>query len=240
MGALPKVSVVIPFYNCPYVEQAVQSVLDQSYPNVEIIVVDDGSWLHTERLEPFQDRIHYVRKSNGGTASALNEGIRRASGEYFAWLSSDDRFHPDKLRKQVEQLQRTRGRFGHTAFYYVDERGNRISEPVLFPDTGRAGLIRTLMTGCPVNGSTVMIGMEVFRQVGEFNERFVYTHDYELWLRILPHYDWNYIEEPLLDYRVHDRMGSRLHSAEQTAEIAKVQHKHLGALKRLLQKELNQ
>lgn len=80
---LPKVSVVVPFYNCPYVDRAVHSVLNQSYPNVEIIVVNDGSTQHVEKLAPYLDRILYVEKANGGTATALNVGIRRATGAYL-------------------------------------------------------------------------------------------------------------------------------------------------------------
>ncbi|GJM76095.1 hypothetical protein HMSSN036_83110 [Paenibacillus macerans] len=88
----PTVSVIIPFYNCPYVEQAVQSALNQTYRPLEVIVVDDGSTSHAERLAPYRPHIHYLGKANGGTASALNHGIRHASGEYIAWLSSDDVF----------------------------------------------------------------------------------------------------------------------------------------------------
>ena len=61
----PKVSIVIPFYNCAYIEQAVHSALNQTYPHIEVIVVDDGSTKHVEKLKPFMDRITYVRKENG-------------------------------------------------------------------------------------------------------------------------------------------------------------------------------
>lgn len=107
MNQSPKVSVVIPLYNCPYVDQAVESVLAQSYPDIELIVVDDGSTLYTEKLAPYRDRILYIRKQNGGTGSALNMGIKAASGNYFAWLSADDRFHPHKIQRQMQELRRT-------------------------------------------------------------------------------------------------------------------------------------
>lgn len=82
----PKVSIVIPFYNCAYIEQAVHSAIHQTYPHIEVIVVDDGSTEHVERLQPFMDSIRYIRKENGGTATALNEGIKHATGDYFVWL----------------------------------------------------------------------------------------------------------------------------------------------------------
>ncbi|WP_379146670.1 glycosyltransferase family 2 protein [Paenibacillus sp. sgz500992] len=232
-----KVSVVIPFYNCPYVDLAVESVLAQSYPDIEIIVVDDGSLFHTEKLAPYRDRIKYFHKSNGGTASALNLGIKAASGSYFAWLSADDLFHPDKIRRQMEALRSTGTSFNHTAYYYINEQGDRVSEVIKVPFPDRSQLIATMMTGCPVNGSTVLLDMDIFRTVGIFNERFLYTQDYDLWLRILPHYRWSYIEEPLLDYRIHKEMGSVIHSEAQNKEIKMVQAKHHRSLSQLLRKE---
>ena len=72
---LPSVTVVIPFYNCPYIHLAVSSALSQTYKNVEVIVVDDGSTKHQHLLEPFMKRIVYLQKTNGGTATALNYGM---------------------------------------------------------------------------------------------------------------------------------------------------------------------
>ncbi|GGF59806.1 glycosyl transferase family 2 [Paenibacillus albidus] len=237
MNKEPKVSIVIPFYNCPYVDRAVQSALDQTYPCLEIIVVDDGSTREKEKLESFKEKIIYIPKSNGGTASALNRGIERASGTYFAWLSADDLFHPHKIARQMERLQHTGTLFNHTGYYYINELGTRISEPVRMPIYNKGELVETMMTGCPVNGSSVLLHMDIFRKVGLFNESFLYTQDYDLWLRILPHYEWSYIEEPLLDYRVHKEMGSVVHKEAQTQEIKGVQAKHREILSRLLRKE---
>ncbi|QSF47935.1 glycosyltransferase [Paenibacillus tianjinensis] len=240
MNLQSKVSVVIPFYNCPYVHLAVESVLAQTYPDIELIVVDDGSTLHTEKLTPFMDKIVYIRKTNGGTASALNRGIQAASGAYFAWLSADDLFHPDKIERQMITLTQTGTSFNHTAYYYINEHGERVSEVVRVLLTGRTEMIETMMKGCPVNGSSVLLNMDIFRKVGLFNERFLYTQDYDLWLRILPHYEWSYIGEPLLDYRVHKEMGSVIHNEAQFREIEVVQARHNGVLAKLLRKERGQ
>ena len=78
----PKVTIVIPFYNDPYVREAVDSALLQTYENLEIIVVDDGSTSHSDKLDSYGERIYYLGKANGGTASALNYGFRYASGDY--------------------------------------------------------------------------------------------------------------------------------------------------------------
>lgn len=233
----PKVSVVIPFYNCQYVDQAIQSILSQSYANIEIIVVDDGSTLWVEKLTPFRDKIIYLRKKNGGTASALNQGLKAATGTYFAWLSADDLYHKDKIKNQMEMMKATGTYFNYTAFYYINELGERISEPITMPFANRLQLIETMLQGCPVNGSTVLLHMEIFRILGNFNESLLYTQDYDMWLRILPYYQWSYIEEPQLDYRVHKEMGSAIHQEAQSKEIERVQARHQRSLRRLLQKE---
>jgi glycosyltransferase involved in cell wall biosynthesis len=237
MNHTSKVSVVIPFYNCPYVDLAVESVLGQSYPDIEVIVVDDGSTLYAEKLAPYRDNIVYIRKTNGGTASALNLGIKASSGSYFAWLSADDLFHPDKIKLQLETILSSGTSFSHTAYYYINELGERFSGVISVPFHSRGDLIETMMTGCPVNGSSVLLDMNVFYRVGLFNESLLYTQDYDLWLRILPHFEWSYIEQPLLDYRVHKGMGSVIHSEAQNREIKRVQAEYHKTLSQLLRKE---
>ncbi|SEU18595.1 glycosyltransferase [Paenibacillus sp. NFR01] len=232
-----KVSVVIPFYNCVYVDLAVESVLSQTYPQIEIVVVDDGSTRYTEKLDPYRDRIVYIRKANGGTASALNAGIRAASGTHFAWLSADDLFYPDKISRQMALLEQTGTKFCHTGYCYITGAGQRYPDPVSTPFSGKVHQIQTMMTGCPVNGSTVLMEMSVFSRVGIFNESLLYTQDYDLWLRVLPHYEWAYIPEPLLDYRIHPEMGSLQHGEAQAMEIRMVQATHFATLNQLLRKE---
>lgn len=104
----PKVSVVIPTYNrANYITAAIESVFAQTLRDIEVMVVDDGSTDHTaERLAPFSGRLNYVRTGNQGPARARNEGMRRAKGEYIAYLDSDDLYYPFKLQAQAEVLDR--------------------------------------------------------------------------------------------------------------------------------------
>jgi len=99
----PLVSIIIPTYNCErHILESVESSLVQSYPNLEIIVIDDGSTDNTEQiLKPYFDRIKYIRKTNSGLAGARNVGIGIANGEYLAWLDSDDIAHPDRILIQA-------------------------------------------------------------------------------------------------------------------------------------------
>ena len=102
----PLVSIIIPVYNGGnYLSEAIDSALNQTYENIEIIVVNDGSQddLKTEQIAlSYGERITYVSKENGGSSSALNVGIRTMKGEYFSWLSHDDLYLPEKIEKQVE------------------------------------------------------------------------------------------------------------------------------------------
>ncbi len=103
----PLISAVIPTYNYGhFVTAAVRNVLAQTYRNLEVIVVDDGSKDNTrERLAPYLDRIRYVYQENQGPSAARNTGIRSATGEWVALLDSDDLWHPRKLELQVKYLQ---------------------------------------------------------------------------------------------------------------------------------------
>jgi glycosyltransferase involved in cell wall biosynthesis len=103
----PLVSVVIPTYNrANLVTEAIESVFQQTYAPIDIIVVDDGSTDNTERvLQPYLPNIRYIKQPNGGLASARNAGMAMAAGDYIAWLDADDLFEPDKIRLQVSFME---------------------------------------------------------------------------------------------------------------------------------------
>lgn len=206
---LPLVTVVIPFYNCPFIDQAIASVLAQSYPHLEVIVVDDGSTMHQEKLNPFLSRIHYVGKANGGTGSALNHGIRMASGNYIAWLSSDDLMSPHRIATQVSYMLRHMALISCTDFHLINA-GNEIimwSLAVKFPSAKQ--FIESFLTFCPINGSTVMMHRSLPQRIGWFDESLTCTQDYEYWIRVhLARIDFHFINEPLTLYRWHEGMGT--------------------------------
>ncbi|MCM3700456.1 glycosyltransferase [Paenibacillus macerans] len=233
----PTVSVVIPFYNCPYVGQAVQSALNQTYRPLEVIVVDDGSTSHVERLAPYRSRIHYLGKANGGTASALNHGIRHASGKYIAWLSSDDIFYPKKISRQVAFMQQQNAAISHTNFHCIDSAGN-----VTRSNAVPAGMLRSsadfyrcFLHANPVNGCTVMIRRDLFAAIGLFDESLPYTHDLDFWYRvILAGTHFPFLNESLTGYRWHEGMGTLQHHERIQPEIAHTQSRHRGALVQIL------
>ena len=223
----PVVSVVIPFFNCPYVDQAIESVLGQTYPHVELIVVNDGSTRYCEKIMPYLSRIRYLEKANGGTATALNMGIRYATGQYFAWLSADDLFDREKIAKQLQWMQRHQALASYTAYRLIDAENRVIGLQPPFWSTDRALFFEHMKRQCWINGSTVMLHMDIFQQVGLFDESLRYANDYEFWLRVLLKHHFQFLPEPLVSYRVHEQMGTYLHTPQVLAEAAVVQAKYM-------------
>ena len=106
----PKISIIIPVYNGEnYLRESIESAINQTYKNIEIIVVNDGSNddNKTENIAlSYGSKVKYIKKKNGGVASALNLGIEKMTGDYFSWLSHDDLYTPNKIKNQVDILEK--------------------------------------------------------------------------------------------------------------------------------------
>lgn len=221
-----KVSIVIPFYNCPFIARSVTSALNQSYNNIEIIVVDDGSTKHVELLRPYQNKIVYIKKRNGGTATALNRGISHASGNYMVWLSSDDLLYSDKVKVQLDFMKRNDFMFSFTNYLYINEKNQILSPSVGSENLNKSILLEGLKRGCPINGSTTMIKRELFSSVGFFDESLIYAHDYDYWIRTFLTNDMGYLNQPLTLYRLHRGMGSKRHSKRVQEETVIIKNRY--------------
>jgi len=198
------------FNGTNYLREAIDSVLSQTYANSELIVVDDGSIDDTWTvIQSYGSRLCGIRKENGGVASALNCGIQKATGKYIAWLSHDDLFLPNKMESQVNFLQQfTRFKACYTDYYIIDENGNIITE-VETPWYPREQAIRALFGRAYMHGSTMLIERTCFDRVGWFSERFRYTQDTEMWLRLLKEFEIGRVPEKLVKGRSHPDQGSR-------------------------------
>lgn len=207
-----------------YVDQAIQSAIYQTYPNKEVIVVDDGSTMYTEKIAPFQGYIRYLRKENGGTATALNHGIQSAEGEYIAWLSSDDYFLPEKIAKQMSFMLNRNAEISFTNYDIVDKYGNVIHPWCSYHFTDPDQIYKVFLKGNPVNGCTVVMKKNVFDHIGYFNPYHRYTHDYELWFRLIVNgYKLHYLDESLLKFRRHQESGTSKHQSEMQHEMAEIE-----------------
>ena len=208
----PSVSVIIPTYNRAHLlGQAIQSVLDQTYQNFEIIVVDDGSANNTEEIvKVFNDpRICYIRhEKNRGGSAARNTGIKAARGEYIAFLDSDDEWLPEKLEKQLKVFKDQDLRAGvvYTRFIVINENGDfKITHFLL-----HQGYIlkELLISNCVGTTSTVMVKRECFEKVGGFDENLPSCQDWDMWIRIAKHYTFKRISKPLVKYTLHQKQIS--------------------------------
>lgn len=235
---MSKVSIIVPFYNCPYVNQALDSLINQTYKNIEIIVVDDGSTKYVEKITPYLGKIKYVQKGNGGTASALNMGIKLASGDYFCWLSSDDVFYLEKIETQLAFMKQKNALFSYTNYYSISEKGKIIRGPLGIHFSNRFALIKRMSKGNIINGCSVMIDKTVFNEIGVFDETLPYTHDYDLWIRVIRKFDVYYVPQPLLLYRIHNQMGTKKHAAIIKKETKLVINRHKVMMRHLLLEEL--
>lgn len=202
---MKKVSVIIPAYNkAALTVKTIESVLQQTYKNVEIIVVDDGSTDDTrERLAPYCDRIQYVRKENGGACSARNMGIRLATGEYIGLLDCDDIYLPQKLELSVNYLEKNPDiGFVHTAAYLIDENGRTISVHD-HPQSRHIGWVsKKLLLFNFICNSTVVVRKACFDRVGLFDESVFSPADFDMWVRLAEKYKAGYINTPLTKYLV--------------------------------------
>jgi glycosyltransferase involved in cell wall biosynthesis len=206
-SAAPLVSAVIPTYNyARYVAGAVESVLAQSFDDLEIVVVDDGSIDETaDTLDPFAERIRYIRQEHRGLAAARNTGIRVARGPYVAFLDSDDLWLPEKVSVQIARLD------GDPAVGLV------YGEAALFTETspGTATLhsywahhpsgkiLPWLVRQNVVPSPTPMVRRELFDQVGSFDETLSACEDWDMWIRIAQVSEFAYVDRVLAKYRVH-------------------------------------
>jgi glycosyltransferase involved in cell wall biosynthesis len=201
---LSRASIIIPTHNrSKLLQLAVESVLAQTYPAVETIVVDDGSTDDTEAvMRQYSGRIVYVRQDNQGVAAARSAGVRVASGEYLNFLDDDDFFMPTKIERQV-QILNSRPEVGlvHCRFYHVDGNGNRLGKAGILPE---GEVLKELVHGCFVWSGAPLIRRQCLDQVGLFDEEtWSASEDWDMWLRIAQAgYPFACVQEPLGAYRI--------------------------------------
>jgi len=213
-----KVSAIIPAYNQgAYLREAVRSLLDQTYPDFEVIVVDDGSTDDTcEVARSFaDDRIHYVYQENRGLSGARNTGIRHSQGEYLTYLDSDDLFLPEKLDLLVAELE-SHPEIGLVAGQAIpiDEHGNRIGKMYAAPLPEPA---ENLLLGNPLHVGSVLVRGEWQKRAGFFDETLRSYEDWDMWLRLVRlgcRTGW--VPKPVSLYRFHIAQMTR-NSAQMTA-----------------------
>ena len=225
-----KVSIVIPAYNASnYLAEAIDSALEQTYPNVEIIVVNDGSKDNgaTERVAlSYGDKIRYFYKENGGSSSAINLGIANMTGEWFSWLSHDDLYVPEKLEKQIayiESMQLDVSDLSKHIFFSASELIDATGKVIRAFDEKQATTLAKKVASFPHNGYLIaepaiynfhgcscLIHKSAFEVVGNFDEKLRLLNDLDMWFRLYAaDYKVHYIPEPLVKGRMHAKQVSK-------------------------------
>jgi len=204
----PKVSLVIPVYNgSDYLAEALESAFAQTYKNIEIIVVNDGSndGGATERLaQSYGDRIRYFSKPNGGVATALNTALAQMEGDYFSWLSHDDLYFPEKIEAQIQRLatvENPERTILYSDFALFTTDASRIT-PIRLPEVASEDF-RYFLTLSRVNGCTLLIPRAAFAECGTFDEKLRTTQDYDLWFRLASRYRFVHVDQVLMKSRQH-------------------------------------
>jgi glycosyltransferase involved in cell wall biosynthesis len=210
---MARVSVIIPTYNhAEYLPEALDSVLNQTYEDYEIIVVDDGSTDNTKDImKPYLHEIHYIHQENSGPSKARNNGIRISSGQYIAFLDADDRWTPDKLEIQVQLFDLS----PEVGLVFADAEvleasqteGISFFEMVGFrktqtTDSGEvSGAFEKLLEKNFIQTGTVIARRECFERVGFFDESLKLAEDKDMWLRIAGLYKIQAVPKVLLKKR---------------------------------------
>ena len=211
----PLVSIIIPVYNGEdYICKAIDSAFAQTYENIEIIVVNDGSTDNTDEIvRLYGDKIRYFTKKNGGVSTALNLGIKNMRGEYFSWLSHDDVYHPEKVKKNVAAISgaKDRKRIVYSDFHQIDKDGERVNTVVIkdiCPNADYEYWLTALAHGIII-GCALLIHKSQFKKYGLFDEKLLCAQDYHLFYKMFRNQKLIYINEPLFFSRLHDNQTTR-------------------------------
>jgi len=186
-----KVSIVIPSYNTgKYVQESIESALNQTYQNIEVIVVDDGSTDNSlEIIKKYSERIKIIIKKNGGTASALNVGIKEMSGDWFKFLSADDVLYPNAIEDLISETKKfpnSKKIIYYSDFDWIDSNG-KITGTYIYRNRNNLSQFDqnvTLLRGFYGNVNSSLIHKESFDKYGLWDEKIKFASDYELWLRL--------------------------------------------------------
>lgn len=224
----PLVSIIIPVYNgSNYVKEAIDSALAQTYKNIEIIVVNDGSKDDgaTEQIAlSYGDKIRYFAKENGGVSTALNLGIEKMQGEYFSWLSHDDAYTPNKVEDQIKELKNIpQDKLDSTILMcdssFIDGNSKPLKRNQKKIKAGyytNVEMFNQIFSGYSIGGCALLIPKKLFENLGKFREDLRYMQDMELWYRF-------FIGGTNLYYSNTQGVLSRVHGAQVT-----VTGKHMG------------
>ena len=228
-------SVIMPVYNGrKYFRDALQSALSALGDGDEIVVIEDGSedgGVGDVVAAVSDPRIRYEYQDNGGVASALNHGLKIAQNPYFAWLSHDDLFLPDRLREDRKLRRLCPDIVTFSAFYLFNDAAGYLNLVNKLKFATSQHFPTRLLARRFLNGCTVSAPISTLIKCGMFDESLRHTQDYDMWLKILERQKFTYIERPTVLSRQHPEQDSKKLPAAAKAEFREILRRHGGQVK---------
>lgn len=223
-----KISVIMPIYNPPkdFFKEAIESILNQSYENFELIIINDGSDEYVEEIiKTYKDsRIKYYYQENRGVSAARNKGLKLAQGEYIAMADSDDISDKYRLEKQLEYLK------NHQDVSLIGSWIKRIPQNCVIKFQENIGII-DLLADCCVMQPTIMFKKEIIEKYSlYYDENLICAEDYDLYARAIKHIKIANVQECLVNYRVYESNTSSTKREERVISSFIVQEKLLNLL----------
>ena len=219
---MPKVSIIIPTYNREeFITETINSVLNQTYKDFEIIVVDDGSTDNTkQKLEPFKSRIKLIEQKNSERAVARNNGVKNSSGEYIAFLDSDDLWIKNKLENQTNFLDEKKDfilTYGQS--FRINEHGKPIKTAKRQIHGYSGNVFEELLFRNFIVSATPLIRREHFERTTGFQTKYVPYEDWEFWIRLSLLGKFYFFNKPFSYYRIHKSQSVKLVNAKKIEEV---------------------
>lgn len=212
----PKVTIIIPVYNWSnYLWEAIKSALNQTYKNIEILVINDWStdnW-ETEKISlSFGDKIKYIYKENGWVATALNLWIEKASWEYISWLSHDDLYYPNKIEEEIKILEWLEDK--NTVIYWNIDNINNKSEItnksiIDLDNINEKKFLYQLLTKHIIHWCALLIPKKIFNEIWNFDNSLKTVQDYDMWFRIYKKCNYKKTNNTSIKLRQHEWQDSR-------------------------------
>ncbi|WP_413306930.1 glycosyltransferase [Bacillus sp. 1P10SD] len=208
------VSMVMAVYNGQkFLREALNCALAQTYPNLEIIIVNDGSTDSTakilDKLDDSRVKVIHLHQ-NQGAANALNLAISHAKGEWIAIQDADDNSFPDRIKEQVQYIHDCPELVGVGTLVRCISGNPDVPDAVYEEWTrgrnrnvSRKAIKKVIYSTCPLTHSSVMFSKKVFQKVGGYDQRFRIAYDYDLWLKLVEHGELEKIPQVLIDYRIY-------------------------------------
>lgn len=207
-----KVSIVIPVYNSEkYLKESIDSVLNQTYQNIEVIAVNDGSTDNSEKiLDSYSDKIKVIKKQNGGLASAYNAGIKEMTGEWLKLFNDDDIMYPNAISELVTESKKIQDKSKTILvgnYDVIDSKGELITEKLVDKNFNELSsfefnvILLDHMTG---SSGASLIHRSTIDECGVFNEK-IHFEDYDYWLRccLLHKHRVYFVQKKIFQYRIH-------------------------------------